>query len=68
MADDKTTDKAPASEKKFPARRLVEEAHAFFGVAAHVVAGALHGIEQEAELTVAEASRLIEAFKNRKVN
>jgi hypothetical protein len=46
--------------------RLIEEAEDFLGQPSHVVAGALHGVE-DAYLTVQEAETLVSDFLNREV-
>lgn len=46
----------------FPVRRLIAESGAFFGVAPHVVTGALYGRSGDDEMTVDEARQAIESW------
>lgn len=50
---------------KFTKKELLAEATTAFGVNHEMLAGALHGVE--APITVAEANKLLEAFKNKGV-
>lgn len=64
MADTKkldAQDSAPADEGLVPAARLIAEAQDFLGVEPHVVAGALHGIN-DPELTVDAARERVNAW------
>ena len=66
MADD--TDKKTDDTPKFDPQDLAERADEFFpneGIFAHVVAGALHGIERP--LTVEDARKKITAWLNKPV-
>lgn len=63
MAKDK--ERAPEAPR-YHRRELIANAQTIFGVKPEVVAGALYGVTDE-HLTVAEVSKLIEEFKQRRV-
>jgi hypothetical protein len=53
-------------ETAYSQERLIEEATSFLGHPTHVVAGALHGVDQE-YLTIKEATKLVDDFLKREV-
>jgi hypothetical protein len=48
--------------------RLVAEAKVLFGVASHVVAGALHPKSGDDQVSITEAKKAVAEFKDRTVN
>jgi hypothetical protein len=58
--------KPAASAAKYGREELAASSAVLFGVPPEVLAGALHGVDQE-ELTVAEAKRFVNQFLDRKV-
>lgn len=56
-----------AAAPKYPREELLANAEALFGVKREVVAGALHGNDQ-AEFTMDEMRKLIDAFLRRRVS
>lgn len=58
--------KDKGGETAYSHERLIGEAEDFLGQPSHVVAGALHGVE-DAYLTVQEAESLVDDFLNREV-
>ena len=60
-------EKKPVQAPRYSREELLANSEALFGVRPEVVAGALHGEEQN-ELTVDEVRRRIDQFLKRKVN
>ena len=50
-----------------PKERLIAESSAFLGQPAHIVAGALHDVEDGEELTIERARNAIERFLTREI-
>jgi hypothetical protein len=57
---------ASGGETGYSHERLIAEAQSFLGHPPHVVAGALHGVDQE-YLTIKEAESAVDSFLKREV-
>jgi hypothetical protein len=64
---DQARESAPDDDRVFPKARMIEAGAGLLGHPPHVVAGALADEDDDAEISVADASEKVQSFLNREL-